>query len=72
MDGKRGSGVLTKHLIVGAISISEEEFQQLNASKHAVKIPPVLGGGYIALPEFVHQIHCVVRPLRGKELIGQR
>ena len=48
---------------VGAIRISEEEFNRLNASKHAVKVPSHLGGGYQALPEFVHQIHCVVRPM---------
>ncbi|CAD6580528.1 MAG: hypothetical protein ASARMPRED_000240 [Alectoria sarmentosa] len=44
---------------MGAISISEGEFRQLNASEHAVKVPPNLGGGFMALPEFVHQIHCV-------------
>ena len=53
----------TKYGIVGAISITEEEFTKLNASKHAVKVPPDLGGGYMALPEYVHQIHCVVRLL---------
>ncbi|KAL8893984.1 MAG: hypothetical protein Q9207_008561 [Kuettlingeria erythrocarpa] len=47
---------------IGAISITEDEFRRLNASKHAVKVPLDLGGGYMALPEFVHQIHCVVSP----------
>ena len=57
-----------EHTLVGAISITEEEFQKLNASKHAVKVPSDLGGGYLALPEFIHQIHCVVRPtLRDKD-----
>jgi len=48
-------------MTVGAISISEEEFDKINASKHSVKVPSSLGGGIMALPEFVHQIHCVVR-----------
>lgn len=42
---------------VGAISISEEEFRKLNAFKHAVGVPPKLGGGFMALLEFVHQVH---------------
>lgn len=58
-------------MIVGAIGISKEEFQKLNASKHAVKVPPKLGGGFMALPEFVHQIHCVVRLLRSQRWIGK-
>ncbi|CAF9941456.1 MAG: hypothetical protein HETSPECPRED_003233 [Heterodermia speciosa] len=44
---------------MGAIKISAEEFSRLNASRHAVRVPSSLGGGYMALPEFVHQIHCV-------------
>lgn len=50
---------------VGAMSISEEDFQKLNSSKHAVKLPKENGGGRMALFEFVHQIHCVVsqRPI---------
>ena len=72
MDCKRTSGISAKYPIVGAIRISEEEFHQLNASKHAVKVPPKLGGGFMALPEFVHHIHCVVRPLRGQHLSGKR
>lgn len=51
-------------MVVGAIRISEEEFRKLYASKHAVRVPSKLGGGFMALPEFVHQVHCVVRPLR--------
>ena len=43
------------------MSITEEEFARLNASKHAVQVPPELGGGRLALLEFVHQIHCIVR-----------
>ena len=63
------SGNASKYVIVGAISISEGEFRQLNASEHAVKVPPNLGGGFMALPEFVHQIHCVVRQSRNGEPI---
>ncbi len=64
---KQSSENDTKAMVVGAISISEEEFRKLNASKHAVKVPPKLGGGFMALPEFVHQVHCVVRPLRDEK-----
>ena len=39
-------------IAVGAISISEAELRKLNASKRAVKVPPNLGGGYVALPDF--------------------
>ena len=44
------------------MSIDEEVFQKLNASKHAVKVPQNLGGGRQAIFEAVHQLHCVVRP----------
>lgn len=47
-------------IIVGAMRITEEVFQQLNASKHAVEVPPELGGGRMAFLESIHQIHCVV------------
>ena len=56
-------------MLVGAISITEEEYRKLNASRHAVKVPPNLGGGYMALPEFVHQIHCVVRTLEDEQFV---
>lgn len=51
--------------------VSKEEFHKLNASKHAVEVSSKLGEGFMALPEFVHQIHCVVRLLRIKRLIGK-
>lgn len=41
------------------MSISEDVFQHLNASKHAVKLPSSLGGGRLAVFETIHQIHCV-------------
>jgi len=44
---------------MGVIRISKEELHQLNASKYASEIPKSLGGGFMGLPEFVHQIHCV-------------
>ena len=56
-------------MIVGAISITEEEYRKLNASRHAVKVPLNLGGGYMALPEFVHQIHCVVRTFEDEQFV---
>ena len=45
---------------VGAMSIPEELFQQLNVSKHSVEVPLEVGGGRLALFETIHQIHCVV------------
>ncbi|CAD6444379.1 4caf3544-55f1-43c9-a686-2f3867f19e4f [Sclerotinia trifoliorum] len=44
---------------LGTMSISEDVFQHLNASKHAVKLPSSLGGGRLAVFETIHQIHCV-------------
>lgn len=41
------------------MSISPTDFKKLNASKHSVKLPPESGGGYMGLPEFVHDIHCL-------------
>ncbi|TEY81663.1 hypothetical protein BOTCAL_0032g00050 [Botryotinia calthae] len=45
--------------MLGAMSISEDVFQHLNASKYAVKLPSSLGGGRLAFFETIHQIHCV-------------
>ena len=42
------------------MGISEQVYEQLNASKHAVKVPKHLGGGRMAIFEMIHQIHCVV------------
>lgn len=42
------------------MSITEHVFEQLNTSKHAVKVPLEMGGGRLALFETIHQIHCVV------------
>ena len=42
------------------MSISEEVYEHLNASKHAVKVPENLGGGRMAIFEMIHQVHCVV------------
>ncbi|KAF7960168.1 hypothetical protein EAE96_001766 [Botrytis aclada] len=42
----------------GAISISEETFGKLNASKNAVKVPAEYGGGRLAFVEAIHQLHC--------------
>ncbi|KUJ16888.1 uncharacterized protein LY89DRAFT_645897 [Mollisia scopiformis] len=44
---------------IGAIQISEEEFSHVNASPHAVEVPPELGGGRMAMLEVNHQIHCL-------------
>ena len=45
------------------MSVSEEDFNKLDASKHSVKVPTKFGGGRMASVEFVHQVHCVVSPL---------
>ena len=45
---------------VGVMSISEQVYEHLNASKHAVKVPQNLGGGRMAIFEMIHQVHCVV------------
>ncbi|KAF7880372.1 uncharacterized protein EAF02_007218 [Botrytis sinoallii] len=43
----------------GAISISEETFGKLNASKNAVRVPAEYGGGRLAFVEAIHQLHCL-------------
>ncbi|TAQ87319.1 hypothetical protein B7494_g4369 [Chlorociboria aeruginascens] len=43
----------------GAISISEETYEKLNASKNAVKVPSDYGGGRQAFLEVLHQLHCL-------------
>lgn len=47
-------------IIDGAISISEETFGKINASKNAVKVPAEYGGGRLAFVEAIHQLHCLV------------
>ncbi|KAK6597284.1 hypothetical protein H4I95_09555 [Botrytis cinerea] len=44
--------------MLGAMNISEDVFQHLNASKYAVKLPSSLGGGRLALFETIRQLHC--------------
>ena len=51
---------VSNQVTVGAMSISEETFEQLNASVHSVKLPEESGGGYMGLLVMVHQLHCVV------------
>ena len=45
---------------VGVMSIPEQVYEHLNASKYAVKVPNNLGGGRMAIFEMIHQLHCVV------------
>ena len=47
-------------MTVQVMRVSEQEFQTLNASKHAVEIPEKSGGGRIAIYEAFHLVHCVV------------
>ena len=54
--------VLSNINIVGAMSITQETLDRINASEHAVKLPDESGGGYLAILEVFHQLHCVVRP----------
>ncbi|TVY71497.1 hypothetical protein LSUE1_G005617 [Lachnellula suecica] len=44
---------------IGPMSISKETLEKINASIYSVGVPELLGGGFLALPEFAHQIHCV-------------
>ncbi|KAM3070922.1 hypothetical protein ACMFMG_009833 [Clarireedia jacksonii] len=46
---------------VGAMSISEETRQRINASDGSVRLPEESGGGYMAMTEFVHEMHCIDR-----------
>ena len=53
------------------MSISEGDLKKLNASVHSVKLPEESGGGYMALLEFVHDVHCVVNMLYSTILFNQ-
>ncbi|KAF2262555.1 hypothetical protein CC78DRAFT_606068 [Lojkania enalia] len=44
---------------LGAMRIPEEIYRELNASKHAVRVPSKAGGGRMALFEAIHLLHCV-------------
>ncbi|KAF2715326.1 hypothetical protein K504DRAFT_457500 [Pleomassaria siparia CBS 279.74] len=44
---------------LGVMSISDEVYRGLNASKHAAEVPPKAGGGYMAVFEGIHLVHCV-------------
>ena len=50
------------------MSVSEEVYQTVNASKHAVRMPKELGGGRQALLETIHQLHCLVSYLPQRNL----
>ena len=47
-------------MVDGAISIPEDTFGKLNASKNAVRVPADFGGGRLAFIEGIHQLHCLV------------
>ncbi|KAF2111194.1 hypothetical protein BDV96DRAFT_650300 [Lophiotrema nucula] len=47
-------------LPLNVMRISDNIFQHLNASKHAVRLPEAAGGGRMALFEAFHLMHCVV------------
>lgn len=46
---------------VGPFSLSEELRGKIGAPEYAVKFPEESGGGYEAILESIHQLHCVVR-----------
>jgi len=48
-----------RNIIFGPMALSPSEFHKLNASKYSVRLSPEKGGGYLAVPEFAHQLHCV-------------
>lgn len=50
---------------VGAMSISEETRQKINASDGSVRLPKESGGGFMAMTEFVHEMHCIVGSFPG-------
>ena len=52
-----------KSSTVGLMGITDEVFQKLNTSKHAVEVPSELGSGRIAFLEALHQLHCLVSTL---------
>lgn len=44
---------------LGVMSVSEDVYKTLNASKHATKVPESAGGGYMSVFEGIHLVHCV-------------
>ena len=52
--------LLTFFIAVGIFGISHETLLRTGASEDSVKLPPERGGGYMAMLEVHHQIHCVV------------
>lgn len=48
-------------LEVGPFSLNEELRARIGAPDYAVKFPEESGGGYEAILESIHQLHCVVR-----------
>ena len=46
---------------VGPFSLDEELRVRIGAPDYAVKFPEESGGGYEAILESIHQLHCVVR-----------
>lgn len=52
---------------VGPFSLNEELRAKIGAPDYAVKFPEESGGGYEAILESIHQLHCVVRaPLQSR------
>lgn len=45
-------------------SINHETLRRLQAPESAVKLPESSGGGYMAVFEYVHYLHCLVSDIR--------
>ncbi len=46
---------------VGPFSLNDNFLEKIDAPEYAVKFPTASGGGYMAILESIHQLHCVVR-----------
>lgn len=46
--------------IVGPFSLDDKLLNKIDAPEYAVKFPKESGGGYMAILESIHQLHCIV------------
>lgn len=45
---------------VGPFSLDDKLLHKIDAPDYSVKFPEESGGGYMAILESIHQLHCVV------------
>ncbi|KAI9881204.1 MAG: hypothetical protein M1830_007182 [Pleopsidium flavum] len=43
----------------GVFNLDHETLQKINAPEYAVKLPESSGGGYMAVFEYIHHLHCL-------------